>query len=97
MSSWQSFFNQLTRPAKEGMLSSTEIICICKKGKLIIEETTTFKASGACELENFCSIIQMDRYRAITKKTDLDSIVTNDMYSSKNNYKQKSLSFDEIL
>ena len=97
MSSWQSFFNQLSRPPKEGILPSPEIICNCKKGKLIVENTTSFTPLGVCKLENFCSIIQVDRYRALTKKTDLDIIITDNMNSSKDIYKQKRLSIGEIL
>ena len=97
MSSWQSFFNQLTRPAKEGILPSTEIICNCKQGKLVVEDITTFKASDGCNLENFCSIIQIDRYRALTKKTDLDLIITSNIDPNEDIYKQKRLSIGEIL
>ncbi|MHA2106652.1 MAG: hypothetical protein ACW99R_02950 [Candidatus Hodarchaeales archaeon] len=66
MSSWQSFFNQLTKTSKQGTDGSLDIICQCDKGKLTIINGSDFKTSINCSMSLFCSIIQIDKYRAKT-------------------------------
>ena len=64
MSSWQSFFNQLSNTAKKGENGSFDIICQCEKGNLTIVNDSDFKTSSNCSRNFFCSTIQIDKYRA---------------------------------
>ncbi len=66
MSSWQSFFNQLTKPSKQDNQASYDIICQCEKGKLIVINGSNFETSTNCSMDLFCSIIQIDKHRAKT-------------------------------
>ena len=97
MSSWQSFFNQLTKPPKSGTSASSEIICKCNKGNLVAVNITELKTSGTCTLDSFCSIIQIDRFRALTINSGEISIFTKDVYTAENSLKQKSNPLDGIL
>ena len=97
MSSWQSFFNQLTKPPKSGTSASSEIICKCNKGNLVAVNITELKTSGTCTLDSFCSIIQIDRFRALTNNSGAISIFAKDMYSAEDICKQKSKPLDGIL
>lgn len=97
MSSWQSFFNQLTRPQKSGTSISSELICKCEKGTLIAENLSDFKSTGSCMLGSFCSIIQIDRFRALTSNSREVSIISKEMYPDEDFCKQKTDSLDGIL
>ncbi len=66
MSSWQSFFNQLTKTSKQGNQRSINIICHCVKGKLEVTKDFELKTYNNCSMNSFCAIIQVDKYRAKT-------------------------------
>lgn len=66
MSSWQSFFNELTRTSKQGIQATSNVICQCERGKLIAINDSNFETSINCSLGLFCSIIQIDKHRAKT-------------------------------
>ena len=64
MSSWQSFFNQLSHPQKHSSLSLTETICNCKGGNLTQTADMNYQYSGICSSKCFCAIIEQDRREA---------------------------------
>ncbi|MHA1976127.1 MAG: hypothetical protein ACW98F_01530 [Candidatus Hodarchaeales archaeon] len=64
MSSWQSFFNELTKTAKLNNQRNPDVICHCEKGKLTVIDESNFKTLNNCSMSLFCSIIQIDRHRA---------------------------------
>ena len=64
MSSWQSFFNQLSRPQRTNSHSTSELICQCQKGNLIRNVEMEFIHTGDCAASCFCAIIEMDKRNA---------------------------------
>ncbi|MCK5158992.1 MAG: hypothetical protein KAR08_07535 [Candidatus Heimdallarchaeota archaeon] len=96
MSSWQTFFNQLTKTSKQDIQASCDIICQCEKGKLVAINGSNFKTSTNCSMNLFCSIIQIDKHRAktfnnritiIPRKSGIDEEDPND----------KIISLDHLL
>lgn len=64
MSTWQSFFNQLSKPAKEEETPISKEICSCNTGKLQFSgESYTYK--GNCNLHSACCAIQIDKHQAL--------------------------------
>ena len=66
MSSWQSFFNQLSHPQKTNSNSMKELICSCEKGSLSQTLDMKYLYSGSCSSKCFCAIIEQDRRDART-------------------------------
>lgn len=64
MSTWQSFFNQLSKPAKEEETLISEEICSCNTGKLEFSgKSYTYK--GNCNFHSACCAIQIDKHQAL--------------------------------
>ena len=61
MSSWQSFFNQLSRPQKTSSNTMKELICSCEKGSLSQTLDMKYSYYGSCSPKCFCAIIEQDR------------------------------------
>ena len=66
MSTWQSFFNQLSKPINNtDTLSISNKICHCDKGSLSLCNHN-FRPQGDCSLNLTCCAIQIDKHRAYT-------------------------------
>ncbi|MHA1225730.1 MAG: hypothetical protein ACTSR2_01275 [Candidatus Hodarchaeales archaeon] len=69
MSSWQSFFNELTKPSKTQCFSSTiqsttTEICRCNKGSLeFSKKDLDYRTIGNCSFSSACCVIQVDKHR----------------------------------
>ena len=64
MSSWQSFFNQLSRPQRTDPHSVSEPICHCEKGSLIRTSEMKYIHNNECSSNCFCAIIEIDKRNA---------------------------------
>ena len=73
MSSWQSFFNQLSKPVNKAIISSSEIICNCNTGCLEFSDKS-YIHKGNCTLSSACSAIQIDKHRARINSVFLSNI-----------------------
>jgi hypothetical protein len=87
LSSWQSFFNKLSKPANQESYSISEYVCQCDQGELAVSTDTNFVTSGECCLDLFCSLIQIDKFKAQTFVNRISISVTKEepKKSSENN------------
>ncbi len=95
MSSWQSFFNQLTKTPKQRIEGSSDIICECDKGKLAVIDNSEFKTFMNCSMNLFCNIIQIDKYKAKTFNNGMP-IFSNTAIQEKISHKTTS-PLDDLL
>ncbi len=63
MSSWQSFFNQLSKPENNEILAVSEKICQCNVGSLEFSGKL-YLHNGNCTLKSACCAIQIDKHKA---------------------------------
>jgi hypothetical protein len=63
MSSWQSFFNQLSKPVNNEIVGISEKICQCNTGSLVFSGKNYIN-KGNCSLNSACSAIQIDKHKA---------------------------------
>jgi len=63
MSSWQSFFNQLSKPVNKEIILSSDKICSCNTGCLEFS-SKSYISKGNCNLSSACCAIQIDKHRA---------------------------------
>ena len=96
MSSWQSFFNQLTKTTKQGTHEVSDIICQCEKGKLAVIDRKKFKASNNCSMSLFCSMIQIDKHRAKNFNNKI-SIISHKAEITDNSPYEIASSLDHLL
>ena len=65
MSTWQSFFNQLSKPINNNdTLSFSNKICHCDEGTLVFCGNNSYRPQGDCSLSSVCCAIQIDKHRA---------------------------------
>ena len=83
MSSWQSFFNQLSRPQRTPLRSASESICHCEEGSLIRNAEMTYIHSGICSSNCFCAIIEIDKRNARNFSNDISILQTESIRSDK--------------
>jgi hypothetical protein len=95
MSSWQSFFNQLTKAPKQNIEGSYDIICRCDKGKLAVIDNCEFKTYFNCSTDLFCNMIQIDKYKAKTFNNGMP-ITPNTVKNEKISHKMIS-PLDDLL
>jgi hypothetical protein len=63
MSSWQSFFNQLSKPVNKEIITPSEKICSCNTGCLEFS-SKSYLYKGNCNLSSACCAIQIDKHKA---------------------------------
>lgn len=67
MSTWQSFFNQLSKPVdKNDTLTISNKICHCDEGSLSFNGKNYYHPNGDCSLSSVCCAIQIDKHRVYT-------------------------------
>jgi hypothetical protein len=96
MSSWQSFFNQLSRPQRSGPNSTSESICHCEKGNLIKNADMKYIYSGKCSSTCFCAIIEIDKRDARKFSTSI-SIMQVEAINTDKNIKSGINSLEQFL
>ncbi|MHA1236696.1 MAG: hypothetical protein ACTSQ9_03425 [Candidatus Hodarchaeales archaeon] len=96
MSSWQSFFNQLSRPQRTDPRSASESICHCEKGSLIRNAEMKYIHNGICSSNCFCAIIEIDK-RSARKFSDNISILQTESISSDKNIETGISSLEQFL
>ena len=84
MSSWQSFFNQLSRPHQNDSNSTSEIICQCSKGNLMKNVKMEFIYTGECDSSCFCAIIEIDKQNARKFSNSISITQTEAINTDKN-------------
>ena len=82
MSSWQSFFNQLSKPVNKAVISSSETICRCNTGYLEFSEKS-YIHKGNCNLSSACCAIQIDKHRARSNSVFLSNVEKSTKVTSK--------------
>jgi hypothetical protein len=73
MSSWQSFFNQLSKPVNKEIISTSEKICSCNTGCLEFS-SLSYLNKGHCNLNSACCAIQIDKHKARTINISLSNL-----------------------
>ncbi|MFX0084796.1 MAG: hypothetical protein ACFFAU_03905 [Candidatus Hodarchaeota archaeon] len=63
MSTWQSFFNQLSKPVNNEIFAISEKICQCNTGSLEFSGKS-YLHNGNCTLKSACCAIQIDKHKA---------------------------------
>jgi hypothetical protein len=96
MSSWQSFFNQLSRPQRNNMHPTSEFICHCEKGDLIRNLNMEYIHTGKCSPNCFCAIIEIDKCNARRFNNSISIAQTDTTYCDKNIESNKS-TLEQIL
>ena len=96
MSSWQSFFNQLSRPQRNDSHSTSEFICRCEKGELIRNSELEYIHSGKCYSDCFCAIIEMDKRNARKFSNEI-SISKTETFNSNKSIKSTSNSLEQYF
>jgi hypothetical protein len=96
MSSWQSFFNQLSRPERKDKHSTSEFICQCEKGELIRNLNMEYTHTGKCSPNCFCAIIEIDKCSARRFNDSISISQTDTIYCDKNSETKKS-AIEQIL
>ncbi len=96
MSSWQSFFNQLSRPQRNSVNSTSEFICHCEKGELIRNLDMEYIHIGKCSSSCFCAIIEIDKSSARRFSNSI-SISQTDALSCNKNIKTSNSSLEQLL
>ena len=90
MSSWQSFFNQLSRPQKNPSLSMMETICNCEGGTLTQSPDLSYQYSGVCSPKCFCAVIEQDRRDARKYTQSISLTQTNKEFNSEDEKNEKN-------
>lgn len=66
MSTWQSFFNQLSKPVNiSNTTSISNKLCYCDEGSLSFKGDD-YHPQGECSLSLVCCAIQIDKHRVYT-------------------------------
>ena len=96
MSSWQSFFNQLSRPQLNDTHPASEFICHCEKGDLIRNLNMEYTHTGNCTPNCFCAIIEIDKCSARRFSNSISISQTDTICCDKNIESNKS-TLEQIL
>jgi hypothetical protein len=96
MSSWQSFFNQLSRPQRNDTHPTSEFICHCEKGDLIRNLNMEYTHTGNCSPNCFCAIIEIDKCNARRFSNSISISQTDTICCDKNIESNKS-TLEQIL
>ena len=96
MSSWQSFFNELSRPQRNNVHYTSELICRCEKGELIRNLELEYIHAGECSSDCFCAIIEIDK-RSARKFSNTISISKIEGFNCNKDVKSSNNSLDQYL
>ena len=96
MSSWQSFFNQLSRPQRNDLHPTSEFICHCEKGDLIRNLKMEYIHTGKCSPNCFCAIIEIDKCSARRFSNSI-SISQKDTLGCDKNIESNKSALEQIL
>lgn len=97
MSTWQSFFNQLSKPINNDDSSTiSNKICHCNRGTLVLFGNNSYHPQGECSLSSVCCSIQIDKHRAFNFN-NRDSILKKPKISSSEKSSSSLFPLDAFL
>lgn len=97
MSTWQSFFNQLSKPVNNnGNLTISNKICHCNEGTLVFCGKNSYHPQGDCSLNSICCAIQIDKHRAYSFSNNI-TVSEKPEISVSEETSSRLFSFDRFL